>query len=147
MTVENGTRVLIKSAMQLGMKRDNYLFSEQAGKHLFVVEPSLNNPGCYVLCPESELDGENDKYRPFNEKRMYHIVIPECCFILDPVTKKEKKMRKNSTPESKVRSFLESLDPAQLQRWHRALSAVKELGVSDIETLLKLMDLLEFKNG
>lgn len=147
MSIEHGTRVLIKSALQMGMTRNTYLFTEHAGKHLFVCEPSLNNPGCYVLCPEAELNGENEAYRMFNNKRPFHVVVPECCFVLDPVTKKEKKMRKNATPEAKVRSFLESLDPAQLQRWHRALAAVKELGVSDIETLLKLMDLLEFKNG
>lgn len=147
MSIERGTRVLIKSALQMGMTRNHYLFTEHAGKHLFVCEESVNNPGCYVLCPESELDGENEKYRVFNNKRQFHITVPECCFILDPVTKNEKKMRKNSTPESKVRSFLEALDPAQLQRYHRALKAIQELGVKDIDTLLKLMDLLEFKNG
>lgn len=147
MSIEHGTRVLIKSAMQMGMKRDHYLFSEYAGQHLFVVEPELNHAGCYVLCPAHELDGENDKYRPWNEKRPYHITMPECCFMLDPVTPKEKTLRKNVTSEKKVRDFLESLDPAQLQRYYRAMKAVQELGIKDIETLLKLMNLLEFKNG
>lgn len=138
MSIENGTRVLVKSALQMGMTRSNYLFNGRAGQHLFVVEPALNNPGCYVLCPEDELDGENDKYRPFNEKRPYHVTMPECCFILDPVTQKEKKMRKKSTPEEKVRKHLKTLAPDFDYRL--LLRQVYKMGVTDIETLSNLLD-------
>jgi len=141
MSIAHGTRVLIKSALQMGMTRNHYLFTEHAGKHLYVCESALNNPGCYVLCPEAELDGENGKFRTFNNKRPFHVVMPECCFILDPVTKKEKSARKNSKIERTVRTFTQTLNATQLANYQRVLSEVMALGVNDIEQLLKLMEL------
>ena len=87
-----GTRVLIKTCMQMGMTGTAYLFSDIQGRHLVVDEPSINNPGCYVLCPAEELDGEEDKYRVWNERRKRHVTVPECCFIVDPVISKSKRL-------------------------------------------------------
>lgn len=92
--LEKGTRVLIKSNVQMGIRHNAYLFADIACKHLFVYSISKAFPDCYILCPEDELDGERDALRLFNQKRPHHVTVPVGCFVVDPVTEKPKRPRK-----------------------------------------------------
>lgn len=86
MTLRHGTRIRIKFAVELGLKASAYAFEAQQGAYYFIDEKSkLGN--CWSACPEDELDGKRADIRMFNEKKKYHITIPEHCFVVDPVIK------------------------------------------------------------
>lgn len=133
--LKRGTRIRIKHAAELGMKPSAYAFEAQQGAYYFI-DGKGGMPNCWSVCPESELDGRNDAIRMFNEKRKYHLTIPEHCFVVEPEIKTGTKSQRTKLM-SALKPFLD-IEEKDLDGILQTLATTKGLDVDRLMVLLEL---------
>lgn len=133
--LKRGTRIRIKHAAELGLKPSAYAFEAHQGAYFFI-DSKGGMPNCWSVCPENELDGRNDAIRMFNEKRKYHLTIPEHCFVVEPVTKIATKSQRTKLLGA-LKPFMD-IDDKDLDGILQTLAVTKGLDLDRVMVLLEL---------